>query len=59
MGASFASVRIWRCSPCLPDEPYVPDFALDARSKNSPFDEARMQGRVKLTIVGGEVVYEG
>jgi dihydroorotase len=43
-----------------PDEPYVVDrFALHSRSKNSPFDEARMQGRVKLTIVGGEVVYEG
>jgi dihydroorotase len=41
-----------------PDEPYVVDPAkLHSRSKNTPFDEARMQGRVKLTMVAGEVVY--
>jgi dihydroorotase len=41
-----------------PDEPYVVDrFKLHSRSKNSPFDEARMQGRVKLTIVAGAIVY--
>jgi dihydroorotase len=41
-----------------PDEPYVVDrFLLHSRSKNSPFDEARMQGRVKLTIVAGTIVY--
>ncbi len=41
-----------------PDEPYVVDrLKLHSRSKNSPFDEARMQGRVKLTIVAGSIVY--
>ncbi len=41
-----------------PDEPYVVDPAkLHSRSKNTPFDEARMQGRVKLTMVAGEVVF--
>jgi dihydroorotase len=43
-----------------PDEPYVLDPAkLHSRSKNTPFDEAKMQGRVKLTIVAGEMVWEG
>ncbi len=42
-----------------PDEPWVVDPAkLHSRSKNTPFDEARMLGRVKLTVVAGEVVYE-
>jgi dihydroorotase len=41
-----------------PDEPYVLDPAtLHSRCKNTPFDEARMQGRVKLTIVAGELVW--
>jgi dihydroorotase len=29
-----------------------------ARSKNSPFDETKMQGRVLLTMVAGTLVYE-
>jgi dihydroorotase len=42
-----------------PDEPYVVDPAkLHSRCKNTPFDEARMQGRVKLTIVAGEIAYQ-
>ncbi|MGH6867341.1 MAG: dihydroorotase [Methylocella sp.] len=42
-----------------PDEPYVVDpLALRSRCKNTPFDEARMEGKVKLTMVAGEVVYE-
>jgi dihydroorotase len=42
-----------------PDEPYVLDKQdLRSRSKNSPFDEARMQGRVRLTVVGGKIVYD-
>ncbi len=42
-----------------PDEPYVLDPAkLHSRSKNTPFDEAKMQGRVKLTMVAGDVVWE-
>jgi dihydroorotase len=41
-----------------PDEPYVLDPAtLHSRCKNTPFDEARMQGRVKLTIVAGDLVW--
>lgn len=41
-----------------PDEPWVvnKDF-LKARSKNTPFDEAKLQGRVKRTIVAGVPVY--
>ncbi|MDE2362253.1 MAG: dihydroorotase [Hyphomicrobiales bacterium] len=42
-----------------PDEPFVVDReTLHSRCKNSPFDEARMQGRVKLTVVAGAVAYE-
>jgi dihydroorotase len=42
-----------------PDEPFIVDGAkLHSRCKNTPFDEGKMQGVVKLTIVGGEIVYE-
>lgn len=42
-----------------PDEPYVVDpMRLHSRCKNTPFDEARMEGRVKLTMIAGDVVYE-
>lgn len=42
-----------------PDEPFVVDpVKLHSRCKNTPFDEARMEGKVKLTLVGGEVAYE-
>ncbi|MBO1022181.1 dihydroorotase [Methylobacterium sp. SD274] len=41
-----------------PDLPYVLDKrTLKSRSKNSPFDEARLQGAAILTMVGGHVVY--
>ena len=41
-----------------PDEPYVLDPAqLHSRSKNTPFDEAGMEGRVKLTLVAGQKVW--
>ena len=40
------------------DVPYVLDKrTLKSRSKNSPFDEARMQGAAVLTIVGGRIVH--
>jgi len=31
---------------------------LASRCKNTPFDGARMQGRVKLTLVAGKTVFE-
>lgn len=41
-----------------PDEPFVVDPArLRSRSKNTPFDEARLQGRVKYTLVAGAIVW--
>ena len=40
-------------------EPWVVNKdLLRSRSKNSPFDEAKMQGRVLRTIVAGETVFE-
>jgi dihydroorotase len=40
------------------NQPWVVDRELlRARSKNSPFDEAKMQGRVLLTMVAGQTVY--
>lgn len=43
-----------------PDEPFVLDKAeLRSRSKNTPFDEARLEGRVALTMVAGEIVLDG
>jgi dihydroorotase len=42
-----------------PDEPFVVDPSeLRSRCKNTPFDMARLQGRVKLTMVAGDVVFE-
>ena len=42
-----------------PDTPWVLDRAeLKSKCKNTPFDEARLQGRVTRTIVGGRTVYE-
>jgi dihydroorotase len=42
-----------------PDAPWVLDrAALKSKCKNTPFDEARLQGRVTRTIVGGRTVYE-
>jgi dihydroorotase len=40
-------------------QPWVVDRALlKARSKNSPFDESKMQGRVLTTMVAGSIVYQ-
>lgn len=40
------------------DAPFVVDKRkLKSRAKNSPFDEARLQGLVQATWVGGRVVY--
>jgi dihydroorotase len=42
-----------------PDAPFVLDrFALRSKSKNTPFDRARMTGRVRLTLVAGRVVFD-
>ncbi len=43
-----------------PDRPFVLDRAtLQSKSKNTPFDGQRMQGRVLGTWVGGTRVFEG
>ena len=42
-----------------PDAPFVLDrFKLRSKSKNTPFDEARMEGRVIGTWVGGQRVFD-
>lgn len=42
-----------------PEMPFVLDPAqLKSRSRNTPFDGARLQGRVLRTIVAGRTVYE-
>lgn len=42
-----------------PGEPWVVNKdLLRSRSKNTAFDEAKMQGRVLRTVVAGETVYE-
>jgi dihydroorotase len=41
-----------------PDAPFVLDrFRLRSKCKNTPFDGARMEGRVLMTFVGGEIVH--
>ena len=42
-----------------PDVPWVVDIAaLSSRSKNTPFEGARLQGRVLRTVVAGRTVYD-
>ena len=42
-----------------PDAPFVMDrFGLQSKSKNTPFDGQRMQGKVIATYVAGQSVYE-
>ena len=42
-----------------PDVPWVLDPAeLKSKCKNTPFDEAKLEGRVLRTIVAGRTVYE-
>ncbi|THD45050.1 MAG: dihydroorotase [Bradyrhizobium sp.] len=42
-----------------PDAAYVLDPAtLHSRCRNTPFDEARLEGKVKLTLVAGRVAHE-
>ena len=41
------------------DAPWVLDpTSLKSKCKNTPFDEAKLQGRAVRTIVGGRTVYE-
>ena len=43
-----------------PDAPFLLDrFTLHSKSKNTPFDGQRMEGKVLRTWVGGEQVYKG
>ncbi|SHM49543.1 dihydroorotase [Roseovarius litoreus] len=42
-----------------PDKPFVMDRnSLHSKSKNTPFDGQRLQGKVRLTYVAGTCVYE-
>ena len=65
--AEILSLPAGRLAPGAPadlilvdiDAPVVLDKRdLRSRSKNSPFDEARLQGRVLKTMVGGRVVHD-
>jgi dihydroorotase len=42
-----------------PDEPWIVDpLRLRSRCRNTPFDGARMEGRVKLAMVAGVIVHD-
>jgi dihydroorotase len=42
-----------------PNQPWVVDREqLRSRSKNSPFDEQKLQGRALKTMVAGRMVYQ-
>ena len=42
-----------------PDQPFTVDKAnLHSRCRNTPFDEVRLQGIVKMTMIGGAAVWE-
>jgi dihydroorotase len=43
-----------------PDAPFLLDrFTLHSKSKNTPFDGQRMEGKVLATWVGGQQVFKG
>jgi len=62
LGLSGGTLRIGAPADVIvidPDIPWVLDPGeLKSKCKNTPFDEAKMQGRVVRTIVGGRTVYE-
>ena len=42
-----------------PDEPFILNrFKLQSKSKNTPFDEQVMQGRVLMTFIDGKEVFK-
>jgi dihydroorotase len=42
-----------------PESPFTLDPAtLHSRCRNTPFDEAQLEGRVKMTLVAGRVAHE-
>lgn len=42
-----------------PDAPFVLDrFTLRSKSKNTPFDGMRMEGKVLMTLVAGDIIFE-
>jgi len=42
-----------------PETPYVLDpTLLHSRCRNTPFDEARLDGKVKMTLVAGRIAHE-
>ena len=42
-----------------PDEPFVVAPAeLHSRARNTPFEGRKFQGRVRMTFVGGECVFD-
>ena len=42
-----------------PEEPYVLDPSLlHSRCRNTPFDAARLEGRIKMTLVAGRIAHE-
>jgi dihydroorotase len=65
--AEILGLPVGRLTPGAPadlilvdiEAPYVLDKRdLRSRSKNSPFDEARLQGRVLKTMVAGSIVFD-
>ena len=61
IGAPFGRIKEGRPADLVvfdPDEPFLIDrFKLKSKSKNTPFDEQTMQGRVLMTYVNGEEVF--
>ncbi len=62
LGLSAGTLRPGRAADIAliaPDEAWILDAAsLKSRSRNTPFDEARFEGRVVRTLVSGRTVYE-
>jgi len=62
LGLESGSLEIGRPADLVFFDPFMPWIvdagALSSRSKNTPFEDARLQGRVLRTIVAGRTVYD-
>ena len=63
LGKPFGRIKVGSPADLVifdPDEPFVLNrFELKSKSKNTPFDEQLLQGRVLKTFIDGKEVYEG
>ena len=63
LGKPFGRIKVGAPADLVifdPDEPFILNrFELKSKSKNTPFDEQLLQGRVLKTFIDGKEVFKG